>query len=382
MYLVQINPAISNEASGPSYSTVRLSQALIEAGNRVTLAVLDWEPVLDLPEFVKPFPIASGPKRLGRSPAMRRWLAEECRTGNVEVLHNHGMWDMTALYSAWVKQGQILVHSPRGTLSTWAMAQGSPAKGLSWPLLQRPALKQATCLHATAETEYEDIRRWGFTQPVAIIPNGVDLPSLSVKKAQAHRTLLFLGRIHPKKGLDLLLPTWQVLQDRFPEWRLRIVGSDSGYYPASGYLNQLQKLAEQLGLERITFDGALYGDQKWQAYGEADLFVLPTYSENFGIAVAESLGAGTPVVVSKGAPWSVVPEHGAGWWVDIGLDPLIAGLEEALGRSSPELALMGQRGRALIQEHYSWPKIADQMAQTYHWLQDRSLLTPAWVRAN
>lgn len=382
MHIIQINPAISNEASGPSYSTVRLSKALIEAGHKVTLAVLDWEPVSDLPEFVKTFPVAYGPKRLGRSPAMRQWLAEECRAGNVDVLHNHGMWDMTALYSAWVKQDQILVHSPRGTLSSWAMAQGSPAKRISWPLLQQPALKQATCLHATAETEYQDMRRLGFSQPVAIIPNGVDIPSLVVKQTQPKKTLLFLSRIHPKKGLDLLLPAWQVLQHQFPEWQLRIVGSDSGFYPASGYLKQLQNLSAQLGLERITFDGALYGNHKWQAYGEANLFVLPTYSENFGISVAETLAAGTPVIVSKGAPWSVVPEHGAGWWVDIGLDPLIAGLEEALSRSTSELALMGQRGRALVKEHYSWATIADQMAQTYRWLQDMSLPTPDWVKLN
>jgi glycosyltransferase involved in cell wall biosynthesis len=313
---------------------------------------------------------------------MRRWLAEGCRSGALEVLHNHGMWDMTALYPAWVKQDQILVHSPRGTFSVWAMAHGSPLKRLSWPLLQRPALSRATALHATAEAEYEDIRRLGFNQPVAIIPNGMDLAPLPQPQPKAERTLLFLGRIHRVKGLDMLLLAWQTLQDRFPDWRLVIIGNDDGYHGTSGYLDTIKAQTTALGLKRINFLGALYGQAKLQAYRDADLYVLPSYSENFAVTVAEALSMETPVVVSKGAPWSVVPEHGAGWWVDIGLDPLIAGLEEALGRSSPELALMGQRGRALIQEHYSWPKIADQMAQTYRWLQDRSLPTPPWVRVN
>ncbi len=230
-----------------------------------------------------------------------------------------------------------------------------------------------TCFHATAQSEYEDIRRMGFLQPVAIIPNGIDVPPLQEKAGGGLRTLLFLGRIHPKKGLDMLLPAWRAVQSRFQDWRLRIVGQDNG-----GYLDQMRSLATELGLERIEFSGPLYGHDKWRVYGEADLFVLPTYSENFGMAVAEALSAGTPTIVTRGAPWHDLESYGAGWWIEIGLDPLVACLETAMSLSPRDLAAMGQRGRDWMVREYSWSRIGWQMAETYRWMLQGGE-RPAWV---
>ncbi len=132
------------------------------------------------PDFLRLFPLSPGPQRLGRSQKMYRWLSAEVASGRVDVMHNHGMWQMNALYPGWSVRGSrsTFVVSPRGSLSAWAMSHGSRAKRLVWPLLQRPALSAATCFHATAESEYGDVRRMGFAQPVAIIPNGVDVPEL------------------------------------------------------------------------------------------------------------------------------------------------------------------------------------------------------------
>jgi glycosyltransferase involved in cell wall biosynthesis len=269
-----------------------------------------------------------------------------------------------------------LVVSPRGTLSAWAFSSGSRIKRLFWPALQRPALAATSCFHATAQSEYEDIRRMGFPQPVAIIPNGIDIPGLPAKVVRPHRTLLFLGRIHPIKGLDMLLPAWRAVQDRFPDWQLRIVGPDNG-----GYLSQMQRMVVDLRLKRIEFCGALYGEQKWTAYRQADLFVLPTYSENFGMAVAEALASGTPAIVSKGAPWPGLVRQGAGWWVDIGMDPLVACLENALARPATELAKMGSRGRTWMETEYSWRQVGLQMATTYRWIlgEQEADSKPAWI---
>jgi glycosyltransferase involved in cell wall biosynthesis len=258
------------------------------------------------------------------------------------------------------------VVSPRGTLSEWAMASGSSIKRIYWPLVQRPSLEETTCFHATAESEYHDIRRMGFYQPVAIIPNGVDIPdtpNLPQNGSRSHRTLLFLGRVHPKKGTDILLKAWKAVQDRFFDWELRIVGPDSG-----GYLAKMKKLSVRLGLRRITFDGPLFGASKLEAFCKSELFVLPTHSENFGMAVAEALAAGVPAIVTKGAPWQSLEQHGAGWWIDIGLDPLVGCLEEALTKSTENLNEMGLRGRAWMEAEYSWTRVSQKMMNVYGWI--------------
>lgn len=376
--VAHVVPSIANEASGPSYSVVRLCESLIGAGQEVTLAALDWAPMASSPLFLKTFPLGIGPRSLGRSPAMQRWLSEQAQSRSVDLIHNHSLWMMPNVYPGQVAQryGLPLVVSPRGTLSEWAMRSGSSLKRAFWPVLQRPALSSTTCFHATATSEYEDIRRMGFLQPVAIIPNGIDIPTLPPKVLENSRTLLFLGRIHKKKGLDMLLPAWRAVQDRFSDWRLQIVGPDNG-----GYLAEMQQLARDLRLERVEFTGALFGGQKWQVYGQADLFVLPTYSENFGISVTEALAAGAPAIVTKGAPWEELERQGAGWWIDIGVDPLVACLEDALARPSNDLAEMGLRGRDWMMETYSWTQIAMQMAATYQWVLNGGT-KPACVREN
>ena len=373
---LHVVPEISTQASGPSYSVVRLCESLLSQGHKVTLDVLDWAPIASPPSFVKTFPLGFGPRRLGRSPSMLHSLNSEVNTGTFDLIHNHGLWVMPNVYSCWVSRrfDMPLVVSPRGTLSEWAFLSGSIVKKVFWPLLQRPALKATTCFHATAISEYEDIRRMGFQQPVAIIPNGVDIPRLKYENTNQMRTLLFLGRIHPVKGVDTLLEAWRVVSPRFPKWQLRIVGPDN-----HGYLARMRVLAAELKLARVEFSGPLYGEAKLKAYQDAELFVLPTHSENFGTTVAEALAAGTPAIVSKGAPWEGLVCEGAGWWIDIGLDPLVASLEVALSISREELLLMGEKGRVWMQRDFSWTEIAHKTRETYRWILNGGK-KPDWVR--
>jgi glycosyltransferase involved in cell wall biosynthesis len=383
MRVVHVAPGISEEASGPSYSVVRLCEALIDAGEELTLAAIDWSPQSTKPAFMRPFPLGAGPRRLGRAPQMSRWLTSESTGGRIDVIHSHGMWQMNAVYPAWAVRGlrTKLVVSPRGAFSTWAMKHGSRLKCIFWPLLQRPALMQATCFHATAESEYEDIRRLGFEQPVAIIPNGIDVPEVASKRKGPLRTLLFLGRIHPKKGVDALLHAWAAVMDRHPDWQLLVVGTDSGYGKRSGYLEDLNALAAKLQLKRMTFVGPRYGAAKLAAYRDAELFVLPTYSENFGMTVAEALAAGTPAIVTKGAPWQGLQESSSGWWIDFGVGSLVACLEEAMSESSEQLARRGVNGRNWMLRELSWPVIGGKVDQTYRWMIGGGV-TPSWVRTD
>lgn len=376
MRLVQVVPSVGTEASGPSYVVVRLCESLLAQEDEVTLVTLDLGPRPSSLAFLKTFPLSFGGARLGRSSNMRRWLHDRCRSKAADLIHNHSLWMMPNVYPGQVAKrwGVPLVVSPHGTLTVWAMRSGSPIKRVFWPLVQKPALDAAACFHASTDHEYADIRRAGFRQPVAIIPWGIDIPSLPPKTPTIPRTLLFLGRIHPVKGLDMLLPAWRAVQSRFPDWQLKIVGPDEG-----GHLAEMQALAANLGLQRVLFAGPLLGAQKWQAYAQAEVFVLPTHSENFGVVVAEALAAVTPAVVTKGAPWEGLEANSCGWWVDMSTDALVGALSKAMSRSPAELARMGGLGRDWMARDFAWARIAMEMAEVYAWLTGRGQV-PACVR--
>ena len=376
MHVVHVVPAITEQASGPSYSVPRLCESIMRAGMEVELATLDWSRgTVSLP-YVTTFPVGFGPRRLGNSPKMRRWLEEAVFSGRADVIHNHGLWMMPNVYSGNAcNSGRTrLVVSPRGTLSAWALGKSAFMKSMFWQLLQAPALRRVACFHATAQMEYEDIRARGFAQPVCVLPNGIDVPPLDETRKGPRRTLLYLGRIHPIKGIDLLLRAWAAIGARFLDWDLHIVGPDN-----EDYLSKVQALAASLRLKRVVFRGPLYGNDKLEAYRSASLFVLPTYSENFGVTVAEALAAGLPAIVSKAAPWADLERNGAGWWVDAGVDPLVACLEQALAKSSSDLVRMGRRGRDWMLRDFCWDHIGLKFSQTYQWLLHGGV-APSWMR--
>ncbi len=376
MKVICVVPTISEEADGVADVVRNLCNSMIASSVDVRLAALEWSRLPSQPKYLTSFPLGRGPRRLGLSPQMRRWLLAEVKSGKVDIIHNHGLWMMPNVYAgnACSKSNCQLLVSPHGALSSWALARSALVKNVFWKLFQGPALRTAACFHATAESEYADIRRLGFKQPVCIIPCGVNLHPLEQKQGGARRQLLFLGRIHPKKGVDILLHAWHSVEHRFPDWDLVVAGPDNG-----GYLAEMQALADTLQLKRIVFRGPLFGAEKWQAFRDASLYVLPTHSENFGITVAEALSAGTPTIVTHGAPWARLEEHGAGWWIEIGVAPLVACLEQALATSPQRLREMGQIGRVWVERDFSWERISAQFLVTYRWLLDGGE-PPPWVR--
>lgn len=359
-------PSISAEASGPSYSVVRLCEALAACPTDISLVALD-EAGTAPPPFVKRFPFR-GPRRLGSSPAMRRWLDGEAAAGRIDLIHNHSLWMMPNVYPGWTAGGYRLpyVVSPRGTFTEYAMATGSKVKRLFWPLVQRPALAAVTCFHATSEAECGDIRRMGYRQPVAVLPNGIDEVDYEAPSDKPMRTLLYLGRLHPEKGVETLLAAWARVQAEHPAWQLRIVGPGR---PA--YVEKVRRLAGELGLSRCEFADAAYGDAKWAAYRDADAYVLPSPSENFGMTVAEALVAGRPAIATRGAPWQGLEQEAAGWWPHYGVEPLAAALDSALSCPREVLAGMGRRGRAWMLRDFAWTAIGSRMSDLYGWLLGR-----------
>jgi glycosyltransferase involved in cell wall biosynthesis len=308
-------------------------------------------------------------RQLGWSNALRNRVFEYAEEGS--VLHSHGLWLMPNIYPAWAVSkhraaGAKLVHSPRGMLGQAARRISWWKKEPIWWLWQREALRVADCLHATAESEYAEIRQAGLLNPVAIIPNGIDLPSIDKlpdRRDRVQRQVLSLGRIHPKKGLDRLLHAWAKIEHTVPDWSLKLVGNAE-----VGHDIELLALAQKLGLRRFTLEGPSFGDTKWQVYHDADLFVLPTLNENFGITVAEALASGLPVISTKGAPWGGLESHQCGWWIDHGVEPLAAALLSAMAIPPGQRAEMGQRGRDWMGRDFAWPAIGAEMASVYRWL--------------
>jgi glycosyltransferase involved in cell wall biosynthesis len=303
------------------------------------------------------------------SPALEAEIGRAIGEGH--IIHNHGLWLFPNLYAAWQLSKQPnslakIVHSPRGMLGKEARRISAWKKEPVWWLWQKDALKAAHCLHATAESEYEEIRQAGLKNPTAIIPNGIDIPDMPPVKRESRKlkTILSLGRIHPKKGLDRLVRAWAELEDRFPKWSLRLIGSAE-----LGHDLELIALGKLLKVKRLTIEPAAYGDAKWQAYQAADLFVLPTLNENFGITVAEALACEVPVISTKGAPWQGLEQEKCGWWIDHGVEPLASTLSKAIELDDSIRAEMGRRGKAWMARDFGWPAIGEEMANVYRWLQ-------------
>ena len=383
--VVHVIPSITEEASGPSYSVWRLSESLSAKSVPVILLALDSKHVGKSTAFFKPFKMSLGPRflvhdrGLGMSHRIRLWLVKEANNKNIKLLHNHGMWQFNSLYPGWVARKFKIPYlvSPRGSFSDYAMSHGSRFKKLFWYALQKPSFSDVSVFHATSMSEYKSIRKLGFKQPVAVIPNGIDIPESSNKSMSKEKIVLFLGRLHPIKGLDLLLPAWKVIQSQFPEWQLHIVGvDDESYFNRVGYRRKMENLSESLRLKGVKFVGPLYGKSKWKAYAEASIFVLPSYSENFGMSVAEALASGTPVVTTTGTPWKDLETRHAGKCVNSTIDGITNGLTSLMELNRDELSVLGGHGKEWMIEEFSWDTIAGQMTDVYNWTVDRNKPLP------
>lgn len=286
-----------------------------------------------------------------------------------DVMHVHGLWLPSNHWACLAARrlGAKLALHPRGLLQPWALQHKATRKRIAMRLFQERDLQGVDVFFAASHSEYEGIRRIGCKQPVAIIPNGVEIPngvSHSLKGGGGlgrNRTLLFLSRLHPSKGLDQLLRAWAGLDTS--GWTLRVVGEGEKSYEAA-----LRANVRELGIEaRVEFVGAKYGPDRDLEYQRADLFVLPTLSENFGVVVLEALAHGIPVVVTQASPWQVVEEHDCGWWVAEGAASLAGSLATALRVSDQRRHEMGENGR-LLAGRYQWAEVARRTAAVYRWM--------------
>ena len=365
---------LNASAGGPSRSASSLCDALAESGVGVVLvaqrlaAESDADMVLPrnrsvIVESVPAYALFRG--RL--SPTLGHRLRELTADRGMVLIHSHGLWLQCNRVAAQVASRRAVPHivSPRGMLEPWAFRYRFWKKFPFWHLWQRRVLQEAALLCATSAKEAEGFRRLGFRQPIAIIPNGVDMPrtvSPPRSVAPTTRTALFLSRIHPVKGLEDLVQAWSAV--RPDGWHCLVAGPDE-----EGYEVRIREAVARAGLQEcFTFAGPVSGDRKAELFRSADLFVLPTKSENFGVAIAEALAYEIPVITTWGAPWSCLREHRCGWWIDLGAEPLAAALREACALPVETLREMGRRGRCLVAEEFAWPRIGASMHAVYQWV--------------
>lgn len=290
-------------------------------------------------------------------------------------LHIHGLWETSTNAAARSARahGKPYLVSAHGMLEPWALRNKGHKKHIYAALFERANMRGAACLHALTEAEAQNYRDFGLRNPIAIIPNGVDIPaSLSAEpflvqfpELRHKRLILFLGRIHYKKGLDILSQAWSQVA---PEWRdAQIVFAGPDF---EGTQAGTQALLRSLGIEsRVTFTGMLPKDLKWSALAAAHSFVLPSYSEGLSLSVLEAMGAGVPVIVTKQCNLPEVATYSCGWVIQPRVGDLAVALDKVLRMPVSQLAEIGANGRRLVAEHYTWRVVGRQMSSVYGWLE-------------
>ena len=346
---------LAPDTGGPAHSVPALACAITSLGNSA--------------EFVTTYGIPADFKLVAsniKANKLQLLLAARRATHARLILHDNGIWRPINQAASRVA-GKLkipFIISTRGMLTPWALRQKTLKKRLAWWLYQRHNLEMATSLHATSAQEANELRALGLRGPIAVIPNGVEIPPWQERPPRdgSTRTALFLSRIHKKKGLLNLVRAWARVR---PEgWRLVIAGPDE-----DGHRAEVESAIASANLNGvISFTGAVTGESKWALYKSTDLFVLPSFSENFGLVVGEALACGLPVITTIATPWAELSANGCGWWIDTTVDALTETLRAAVSLTDHERHEMGRRGRTLVEKRYQWHTVAQDMLSVYEWL--------------
>ncbi|MDB4875812.1 MAG: glycosyl transferase group 1 [Gemmatimonadetes bacterium] len=364
--------SLDSRDGGPSRSVAALGRALNAEGHRanvVTCGAPASAAAAPTVRVVSYGAFGGRALRAVHSAPFRAALMEQAEAHKAELVHDNGVWLQTNHASARAARDLSLplVVSPRGMLEPWSLRHRAWKKRIAWPVFQRNDLRGASLLHATSDLEAASLRALGLGVPIAVVPNGVDLPATRPRETKidtAERIVLFLSRIHPKKGLLDLVAAWAAL--RPSGWRVIVAGPDE-----DGHAARVAGAAAAAGVGgAFSFVGEVGPDAAAELWQRASLFVLPSHSENFGIAVAESLARAVPVVTTTATPWAALSEWQCGWCVEPEPAALADALREALALSDEQRQAMGERGRAEVQARFAWPSVARQMAEVYRWVLD------------
>lgn len=371
-----VTASISRRAGGLVESVRLGALGLAEAGNNINVfGIADDSAKDDLGAWTPISPRiyrAMGPRTFGYVPALGKALLSE----PLDVVHQHGLWLYPSVavsgYRARTRSPTVI--SPHGMLDPWALQNSAWKKRIARKLFEDRNLRGAACLHALNDSEAASIRAFGLKNPIAVIPNGVHLPDPKDPTPprpaflgdDGRRALLFLGRIHPKKGLAETLSAWAILKRIAPNiirsWRLVVAGWDDG-----NYLTDLSQRASDLGLAKdVTFPGPLFGPEKLAALRYADAFILASHSEGLPMAILEAWAHRIPVFMTRACN---LPEGlAANAAIEISTDPdnIARALADRL--CDPDLGSIGDAGGALVERRFTWEAVLAEQVQVYKWL--------------
>lgn len=368
--------SVSRQASGVGTSVRELCKGISAYGSVSIFSGFDkhteedkqrWNPL-----SVTALPV-SGPKSFGYMAG----LTDALEQAHLDLLHVHGLWMYPSIGGhGWAKaHNKPYLISPHGHLDSWALRNSQWKKRLARVLYEDAHLQGAACLHALCDAELDAIRAFGLRNPVCVIPNGIDLPDSQADTTLAGQplsqanacVLLYLGRIHPQKGLINLLHAWKMATQWSGEpgqWVLVIAGRDQ-----RGHEAELKLLAARLGISSsVLFVGPQFDEAKHASYAHADAFVLPSFSEGLPIVVLEAWAHSLPVLMTHQCNLPEGFTARAAVRVNPNVGSIAEGLKTLFALPDHERLAMGERGQQLVEDKFTWPHIAKQMLMVYRWV--------------
>ena len=384
MRIAIVTGSLSRSAGGLFNSVRRSAQEFQKLGHEVSVfGVADQFAEEDLSAW-HPIKVFAG-KRIG--PKILNYSSETTqhfKAGKFDIVHQHGIWQAPSWQTiGWRQenQGPTMI-SPRGMLDAWAIKNSALKKRLIAGLFENKNLRNTNCLHALNPQELNSFRQYDLTNPVAVIPNGIDVPDTLTRDHNARpywwredkKHLLFIGRLHPKKGLTELLHAWQLLRESeslvSQSWKLIIGGWDDG-----GHLTTLTTLAQELGLEdQIEFIGPVYGTEKHNALCFSDAFVLPSLSEGLPMSILEAWAYQLPVLMTQECNLPEGFNKQAATEISVQPELMAKVFNDTL--RSDLLDTMKQNCRPLVDQCFSWSSVARRHLEVYDWMTNPSLNQP------
>lgn len=358
-------PNIDKSTGGPSRSVPLLARGLSMIGVKVTILTHKTDNMnyhlLDS-SFVK-VDILPKPYKL-------QDLEKYFTINHFDLLQSESMWiPLSHNILRIAKRMNIpYIFVPRGSLEPWSLKQKWFKKKIAMLLYQKRDIQNADCILATADMEKNNLRSLGFTNPIAVVPNGIDISEYPCRndedKIDVKKQILFLSRIHPKKGIEILALAWKDICHEFKDWNIVVAGNGD-----NKYISQLKKFIEKQGVSAsMKIIPPLFGKEKYNLYKQSSVFILPTYSENFGMVIAEALSCGLPSITTKNAPWQILDKEKIGWWIDLSVGEIKNALIESMSMDSDELFEMGKKGSLVVNDKFYYLNIAKKISSLYEWI--------------